>query len=251
MSINIPTKPYFTFRPEIFDCIDDRRTRMQAQPRRITGSITDEVFYSTGPITCGPATVSFTVESTNLEVTIVGPHKIEHNVKSPKAIADELHAERKQQNQHLEWLTTIATEIGIDLPYLGKMGPIPIVTYISIYHANWAAPTSQQVAELLKRPEFQPKVNTTFGEANVPPVQDMAAREPKTVYAWVIEKADSEPSRPVYYTGHTMPCEWSRPGDHAAALRLARREDAEIIANGLMNYNRLLAHRVKEHGWDE
>ena len=68
------------------------------------------------------------------------------------------------------------------------------------------------------------------------------------VFAWVIERDTSEPSRPEYFTGKTHPalC-WSDPGDHAAAIRFARKVDAERMAL----FDSARKHRVCEHGWEE
>lgn len=73
-------------------------------------------------------------------------------------------------------------------------------------------------------------------------------------FAWLIEHCDSESSRPRYFTGRVHPeffwqddpLMWSLPGDHADALRFARREDAERLAQWL---DPVLKHRVVEHGW--
>jgi len=71
-------------------------------------------------------------------------------------------------------------------------------------------------------------------------------------FAWVIEKGDSEQSRPSYFTGRRHPAvQWSDPGDHAAACRFARKEDAERIADFAGFYAPNPVHRIAEHGWDE
>jgi hypothetical protein len=69
-------------------------------------------------------------------------------------------------------------------------------------------------------------------------------------FAWVIEKDDSEGSRPRYFTGKRHGAqEWSDPGDHADACRFAREQDAERIAKYIGPYQH--NHRICEHGWDE
>ncbi len=67
--------------------------------------------------------------------------------------------------------------------------------------------------------------------------------------AWVIEHEDSEPSLPRYFTGMlALGLRWSKPGDHKAAVRYARKEDAEKTAISVDGAGK---HRVCEHGWDE
>jgi hypothetical protein len=69
------------------------------------------------------------------------------------------------------------------------------------------------------------------------------------VFAWVIEKATSEPSRPEYFTGKsTLALQWSDPGDHAEACRFSRQQDAQRFADGAWPGHK---HRVCEHGWEE
>lgn len=71
-----------------------------------------------------------------------------------------------------------------------------------------------------------------------------------TSFAWVIEDRESELSRPRYFTGKRHPAmQWSDPGDHAAACRFARREDAERIAAFAGFYDPNPTHRICEHGW--
>jgi hypothetical protein len=82
------------------------------------------------------------------------------------------------------------------------------------------------------------------------PPQPAAAATPEAgvSYAWVIERDESEPGRPQYWTGRSHPAvRWSDPGDHEMAIRLARKEDAERMA-GYVDGSR--KHRVAEHGWD-
>jgi hypothetical protein len=72
----------------------------------------------------------------------------------------------------------------------------------------------------------------------------------ETAFAWCIEHADSEPSRPRYFTGKRHPAmQWSDPGDHAEALRMARKEDAERVASFAGFYEPNPTHRICEHGW--
>ena len=60
--------------------------------------------------------------------------------------------------------------------------------------------------------------------------------------AWVLERADSDPSAPLYYAPWNSGETWSQ--DHQYALRLARREDAERLAISLA-----VQTRVAEHQW--
>lgn len=61
-----------------------------------------------------------------------------------------------------------------------------------------------------------------------------------TEFAWVIERGDSPPHSPTYWTG---PDRWSQ--DHQDAVRFARKQDAERVAcHTGQGY-----HRVAEHGW--
>lgn len=71
-------------------------------------------------------------------------------------------------------------------------------------------------------------------------------------FAWVIEHRDSEPSRPRYFTGRRHSAAmWSDPGDHSAACRFSRKQDAENIAGFAGFYEPNVTHRICEHGWDE
>ena len=72
----------------------------------------------------------------------------------------------------------------------------------------------------------------------------LGKKETQIVFAWVVEHAESEQSRPRYYDG----IGWSDPGDNEAAIRFAREKDARFFANKLDWPN---VHRVCEHGWDE
>lgn len=72
----------------------------------------------------------------------------------------------------------------------------------------------------------------------------LGKKDTQTAFAWVVEHAESEQSRPRYYDG----IGWSDPGDNEAAIRFAREKDARFFANKLDWPN---VHRVCEHGWDE
>lgn len=61
-----------------------------------------------------------------------------------------------------------------------------------------------------------------------------------TEFAWVVEHAESEPSRPLYWIGGSL---WSP--DSLAAVRLSRKEDAEHVCLFLPR----IGHRIAEHGW--
>lgn len=64
-----------------------------------------------------------------------------------------------------------------------------------------------------------------------------------TAFAWVIERGDSQPCAPTYWTGPNNGGGWSQ--DHMDAVRFARKQDAERVACQLgQGY-----HRVCEHGW--
>lgn len=70
-----------------------------------------------------------------------------------------------------------------------------------------------------------------------------------TEYAWVIEHAHSEASRPCYWTGGY----WTER--HEEACRYCRREDAERTLTGIRRFEAMeglerMPHRVAEHGWD-
>jgi anti-sigma factor ChrR (cupin superfamily) len=71
-------------------------------------------------------------------------------------------------------------------------------------------------------------------------------------FAWVIEHEDSEPGKPQYFTGarHSA-MRWSAPGSHGDAVRFARKQDAERIANFAGFYAPNPTHRICEHGWEE
>jgi hypothetical protein len=76
-----------------------------------------------------------------------------------------------------------------------------------------------------------------------------ALREPKRESGkqesgWVVEKGESQPCSPEYFTGANHPAiEWSDPGDHLSAIRFARKEDAEKAARRFIN------PRICEHLW--
>lgn len=64
----------------------------------------------------------------------------------------------------------------------------------------------------------------------------------KTETAWVLEKGQA--SQPRYATVSGGMLDWTEPGDHAKALRLARRQDADALAEIMED-----ADRVAEHAW--
>lgn len=77
------------------------------------------------------------------------------------------------------------------------------------------------------------------------------------VYAWVIEKIESEPSAPLYFefvcepyrpTGDILKG-WAWNRDHMKAARFSRREDAELCWQA-MTTRELDQVRIAEHGWD-
>ena len=69
----------------------------------------------------------------------------------------------------------------------------------------------------------------------------------KTEFAWVIERGDSSPDAPTYWTGpSSLSGEdggWSQ--DSTDAIRFAREEDARKVAY----YFRRPNCRICEHGW--
>jgi hypothetical protein len=66
-------------------------------------------------------------------------------------------------------------------------------------------------------------------------------------FGWVIERDESEGSRLEYFTGAIHPAlRWSNPGDHAAACRFARKQDAQHMLNAIDGAR---PHRVVQHGW--
>lgn len=63
----------------------------------------------------------------------------------------------------------------------------------------------------------------------------------KDEFAWVIERGDSQPHSPTYWSGIDS---WSQ--DHLDAVRFARKQDAERVAHSIRDGG---YHRVCEHGW--
>lgn len=57
---------------------------------------------------------------------------------------------------------------------------------------------------------------------------------------WVIEREDSDPSRPMYYAGK----DWSY--DNLKAVRFARKEDAETMSSYMFPGE---PHRIADHMW--
>jgi hypothetical protein len=66
----------------------------------------------------------------------------------------------------------------------------------------------------------------------------------KTVYGWVIENGQSDPSHPLYWAGGGK---WNV--DSNEAIRFMRQDDASRVACHLTP--QLTLHRIAEHGWDE
>lgn len=60
-------------------------------------------------------------------------------------------------------------------------------------------------------------------------------------FAWVIERADTEPSAPAYWIGGS---DWSQ--DNLDAVRFSRKQDAEKVASQLAGWH----YRIAEHGWN-
>jgi hypothetical protein len=73
----------------------------------------------------------------------------------------------------------------------------------------------------------------------------------KTESGWVLERGDSEVSRPLYWTGVALgsnPDTWSF--DNLLAVRFAREVDAQVVAHNLMGRgDSRMQVRIKEHGW--
>lgn len=66
---------------------------------------------------------------------------------------------------------------------------------------------------------------------------------------WVIEKGDSEVSRPKYWIGFVQ-CKSQWSFDNLKAIRFARRDDALAIRTCVEADHRWDGtHRVAEHGW--
>ena len=59
---------------------------------------------------------------------------------------------------------------------------------------------------------------------------------------WCLERGEA--CNPQYLTCDGMALTWTSPGDHAKALRFARRDDAEMMATIIDD-----ADRIAEHGW--
>lgn len=74
-------------------------------------------------------------------------------------------------------------------------------------------------------------------------VADFVDGKPRrqTEFAWVIERGDTPPSAPAYWTGSDQG--WSQ--NHVDAVRFARKEDAEKVAYHFRQPN----CRICEHGW--
>ncbi len=70
-------------------------------------------------------------------------------------------------------------------------------------------------------------------------------------FGWVIERGDSEISRPLYWTGTALgsdPNAWTF--DNLNAIRFARELDASVVAHNFMGCgDGRMNVRVKEHGW--
>ncbi len=67
-----------------------------------------------------------------------------------------------------------------------------------------------------------------------------------TDFAWLIERGDSPVFAPIYFAGYSrrgVTALWS--GNPSAAVRFARKEDAEKVSYALLDAN----NRVAEHGW--
>lgn len=73
----------------------------------------------------------------------------------------------------------------------------------------------------------------------------------KTETGWVLERGDSEVSRPLYWNGTaigTEPSAWTF--DNLNAVRFARQIDAQVAAHNLMGRGQSrMGVRVAEHGW--
>ncbi|MDB5440887.1 MAG: CcrColossus [Caulobacteraceae bacterium] len=83
-------------------------------------------------------------------------------------------------------------------------------------------------------------------------VEDLpASARPLLEYGWALERGDSEPSRPLYWTGTALgtdPSAWTF--DSLVAMRFARQVDADVAAHNLMGRgDGRMQVRVKEHGW--
>lgn len=63
---------------------------------------------------------------------------------------------------------------------------------------------------------------------------------------WLIEAAESEPSRPLYWAGSFGDERDRWTYDHLKALRMCRKEDAEAVSEGVLGG---YAVRICEHGW--
>ena len=72
-------------------------------------------------------------------------------------------------------------------------------------------------------------------------------REEAARSRWLIEAAESEAARPLYWRGSFGDERNLWTYDHMAAVRLARKADAEAIAAGVL---RGYAIRICEHVWD-
>jgi phosphoribosyl-ATP pyrophosphohydrolase len=82
-------------------------------------------------------------------------------------------------------------------------------------------------------------------EANRPRERDTLELQTKTTFAWVIERGDSEPSRPDYFTGD-VDRPWSN--DPSLACRFSREIDARRASSCIESG---IKPRFAEHGWEE
>jgi hypothetical protein len=67
-----------------------------------------------------------------------------------------------------------------------------------------------------------------------------------TEFGWVIEKHDSEPCEPLYWSCGVNPLSWSK--DNLEAVRFARKEDAARFMDECFDHANM-KNRIAEHGW--
>ena len=66
---------------------------------------------------------------------------------------------------------------------------------------------------------------------------------------WVIERGDSEPSRPLYFVGYDFAERGSWSHDNLKAIRFARKVDAERVSASIDDGAVDVPDRICEHAW--
>lgn len=108
------------------------------------------------------------------------------------------------------------------------------------HHNDW-----RSACVLAKTVAKDDPANQAYWQHQIDTLDRIAAPTPAgpSEFAWVIERGDSDPATPTYWTGHDA---WSQ--DHMDAVRFARQIDAVNVAKREQPIWGL-GHRVAEHGW--